>query len=94
MPASNLRSAMEQSPTLRNVFLQYGHAFVVQTEQTALANGRNKVEERLARWILMAHDRGEGVFRTGGNIVSKLDVFVGHEGSLTNTYPSPEKSAT
>jgi CRP-like cAMP-binding protein len=58
--AGHARGAMEQSPTLRNIFLQYGHAFVVQTEQTALANGRNKVAERLARWILMAHDRGEG----------------------------------
>lgn len=25
--------------------------------QTARANARNKIEERLARWLLMAHDR-------------------------------------
>ena len=24
---------------------------------TALSNGRSKIEERLARWLLMAHDR-------------------------------------
>jgi CRP-like cAMP-binding protein len=28
--------------------------------QTALANGRHKLEERLARWLLMAHDRVDG----------------------------------
>jgi CRP-like cAMP-binding protein len=55
--SAELRSAMEQSPALHRSFLRYGHAFVVQTAQTALANGRNKVEERLARWLLMAHDR-------------------------------------
>jgi CRP-like cAMP-binding protein len=33
---------------------------VIQTAQTALANGRSKVEERLARWLLMANDRLDG----------------------------------
>ena len=32
----------------------------VQTAHTALANGRAKLEERLARWLLMAHDRLDG----------------------------------
>jgi CRP-like cAMP-binding protein len=32
----------------------------MQTTQTALANGRSKIEERLARWLLMAHDRVDG----------------------------------
>ena len=30
---------------------------MTQTTQTALANGRSTIEERLARWLLMAHDR-------------------------------------
>lgn len=55
--SAKVRSAMEQSPALHRSFLRYGHAFVVQTAQTALANGRSKIEERLARWLLMAHDR-------------------------------------
>jgi hypothetical protein len=29
----------------------------VETSYTALANGRNKVEERLSRWLLLADDR-------------------------------------
>jgi CRP-like cAMP-binding protein len=52
-----LRSAMAQSSALHRSFLRYGHAFMVQTAQTALANGRSKIEERLARWLLMAQDR-------------------------------------
>jgi CRP-like cAMP-binding protein len=33
---------------------------MVQMAQTALANGRSKIEERLARWLLMADDRVDG----------------------------------
>jgi len=58
--SAKLRSAMAQSPALHRFFLRYGHAFMVQTAQTALANGRSKIEERLARWLLMAQDRLDG----------------------------------
>ena len=51
---------METSPTLRRSLLRYGHTFLVQIACTALANSRSKLETRLARWLLMAHDRGEG----------------------------------
>jgi CRP-like cAMP-binding protein len=37
--------------------LKSAQAFMIQTAHTALANGRAKLEERLARWLLMAHDR-------------------------------------
>jgi CRP-like cAMP-binding protein len=40
--------------------LRYVHSFLLQTTTTALANGRNKMEERLARWLLMADDRIDG----------------------------------
>jgi CRP-like cAMP-binding protein len=52
--------AIGQSPNLRQVFLRHGHTLVVQMAFTALANGRYKIEERLARWLLMAHDRADG----------------------------------
>ena len=55
-----LRRAMEQSRTLHDAFLLYGHAFFMQAGYTAMANGRSKIEERLARWILMAFDRVDG----------------------------------
>jgi CRP-like cAMP-binding protein len=58
--APALNRAMEQSASLRRALLRYGHAFFVQTAYTAMANGRSKLEERLARWLLMAHDRIDG----------------------------------
>jgi CRP-like cAMP-binding protein len=60
MPAGKLRQLTEENPALHRSLLRYGHAFVIQTAQTALANGRSKVEERLARWLLMANDRLDG----------------------------------
>jgi CRP-like cAMP-binding protein len=39
---------------------RYAHAFAVQAAHTALANAQGKIEERLARWLLMAHDRTTG----------------------------------
>jgi CRP-like cAMP-binding protein len=58
--ADKVRRAMEQSPSLQRAFLRHVHGFLMQTTSTALANGRSKLEERLARWLLMAHDRGTG----------------------------------
>lgn len=55
-----LRRAMEKSPTLRHLLLRYAHTLVTQMAYTALANGRYKIEERLARWLLMADDRAQG----------------------------------
>jgi len=57
MPAAAFVEAMKQSPSLRTLVLKSAQAFMIQTAHTALANGRAKLEERLARWLLMAHDR-------------------------------------
>jgi len=55
-----LRAAIEQSPSLRHSLLLYAHTLVTQIAYSALANARYKVEERLARWLLMADDRANG----------------------------------
>ena len=48
MRANVLRKAIEKSRTLHNSLLRYAHAFLNQTTKTAVANGRSKIEERLA----------------------------------------------
>lgn len=55
-----LRSAIQNSPALLDLMLRYAHTFAMTTSQTAMSNGLNSIEERLARWVLMAHDRLEG----------------------------------
>ena len=57
MPAAAFAEALQKSPSLTALMLKSAQAFMIQTAHTALANGRAKLEERLARWLLMAHDR-------------------------------------
>ena len=55
--ARSLRQAIAASPTLASILLRYAHVFMIQSGQTALANGRGRLDERLARWLLMWDDR-------------------------------------
>ena len=57
VPTESMREAMNASSAFSTVLLRYVHVFMVQSSQTALANGRGKLDERLARWLLMWHDR-------------------------------------
>ncbi len=57
IPAEQFVSAIARSETLRALMLKSAQGFLIQTAHTALANGRAKLEQRLARWLLMAHDR-------------------------------------
>jgi CRP-like cAMP-binding protein len=54
------RNAMQASASLHGLLLKYVQAFMVQTAHTAIANARAKLDQRLARWILMADDRLDG----------------------------------
>lgn len=57
--AGDLRHAMEASPGLRDLLGRYMQVVTVQAAHAALANGRFSIDERVARWILMAHDRSD-----------------------------------
>ena len=52
-----LRKIMASSQSFTSTLLNYVHTFMVQGSQTALANGRGRLDQRLARWLLMWHDR-------------------------------------
>jgi CRP-like cAMP-binding protein len=60
LAATSLRTAMAKSASMTSLFLRFAQAFLVQTTHTALANGRGTIEQRLARWLLMAQDRVDG----------------------------------
>jgi CRP-like cAMP-binding protein len=55
-----LIEAMDRSPSLRALLIRYVQALNVQTVFTALSNAVHPIEERLARWLLMCHDRIDG----------------------------------
>jgi CRP-like cAMP-binding protein len=59
MGAEEFRLALERCPTFRSLLLRYALAFNEEVAQTAACNGRHVLEQRLARWILMAHDRSD-----------------------------------
>ena len=55
--SERLVDACEQSTSLRNLLLRYAQSLNVQTALTATANAQYALPERLARWLLMCHDR-------------------------------------
>jgi CRP-like cAMP-binding protein len=55
--APTLLQAIRRSRSLLDLLLLYTRTLDLQTASTATANGRAKLEERLARWLLMTHDR-------------------------------------
>jgi CRP-like cAMP-binding protein len=55
--ARPFRLALNQSVSLRELVQRFAHVFLIQVAQTAFANGTATIEQRLARWLLMAHDR-------------------------------------
>jgi CRP-like cAMP-binding protein len=60
MDAAAFRAELERTPALRTLLLRYALAHHGQGARTAACNGRHHTEQRLARWLLMAHDRAEG----------------------------------
>lgn len=55
-----LAQLIDDLPSLRRILLRYAHTLAVQTAGTALSNAVHTIDERLARWILMCHDRTDG----------------------------------
>lgn len=55
--APTLLLAIDNSPVLKSQLLHFAHAMHIQVAQTAACNSRHEMTERLARWLLGAHDR-------------------------------------
>jgi CRP-like cAMP-binding protein len=55
--AKTLIELSEGSGKLRSCLLRSVHGLFVQTAQTAACNRVHEIHERLARWLLMCHDR-------------------------------------
>jgi CRP-like cAMP-binding protein len=57
MPARAFRAALDRSATLRRLLQRFAYASFNQTSQLVACNRFHDVEQRSARWLLMAHDR-------------------------------------
>lgn len=57
--AGHLSEAYERPGTLRKQINRFIQTYIVQTAQTAACNRVHEVPQRLARWLLMCHDRME-----------------------------------
>jgi CRP-like cAMP-binding protein len=58
--AERVREAMDRSPAMSQAVAKFAYVYMEQIASTVLANGRASVTERLARWLLMCHDRLDG----------------------------------
>jgi CRP-like cAMP-binding protein len=59
MTSTALKDVTAQAPHLRDLLLRYTHVFHVQVAQTAACNAHHELGQRLARWLLAAHDRSD-----------------------------------
>lgn len=53
-------SALPQNPVFANLLARFVQTFASQISFTALCNANYQIDERLARWLLMCHDRVDG----------------------------------
>lgn len=49
--------AIDDNPSLLRLMLRFAQCLIIQTSYTALSNGAHELDVRLARWLLMIHDR-------------------------------------
>jgi CRP-like cAMP-binding protein len=60
IPMRHLRTLIDESASFRALMFRYARALLAQVGQAAACNGHHTIEERFARWLLMAHDRIRG----------------------------------
>ena len=57
LPASVLPELLEKHPAIRNVLLRYVGVLMTQMARTIVSSLAHSIERRMARWILLYHDR-------------------------------------
>lgn len=57
--ADRLRTLMDEYPSIRSHLLRYVQILIGLKAQLALCNARHNIDQRVARWLLLARDRME-----------------------------------
>lgn len=60
LPVADLKAVLTEDREVQRLLARYTQALAVQQAYTALSNAVHHIDERLARWILMCHDRVDG----------------------------------
>ena len=60
MKTASFREELERCVPLQREIYRYAYAKLLQARQTAACNRFHQVDQRLARWLLMTHDRVRG----------------------------------
>jgi CRP-like cAMP-binding protein len=60
MPRAAFNRAMKSMPQFHELMFGYVQAFLEQVLVSVACNGRHNLKQRLARWLLMMRDRGDG----------------------------------
>jgi CRP-like cAMP-binding protein len=71
LDVSNYQKALLKCPTLERRLQRFALTLSAQSTQLAACNRLHDVEERLARWLLMSHDR------IGGDVMPLTQEFLG-----------------
>jgi CRP-like cAMP-binding protein len=83
--------AMQSMPAFRSVMNAYVQAFLEQVMVSVACNGAHSLKQRLARWLLMMRDRGDGdvLLITQGLLAEMLGV---HRPSISNAAQELERT--
>src|SRR5262249_301088 len=57
VPINVLQKEFERGPHIRNLFVSYSETLLAQVQQTVACNSLHSTKARMARWLLMMHDR-------------------------------------
>lgn len=60
LPVAVLARLCDAHPSLRHVLLDFVHVLLIEVSHTAIASASLSLRQRLARWLLMSHDRVDG----------------------------------
>ena len=59
-PIELLQAEFKNSEHVRNLFVSYSETLLSQVQQTVACNALHPTKKRMARWLLMMHDRAAG----------------------------------
>jgi CRP-like cAMP-binding protein len=72
VPVETFKAVFEQGNGLQGLLLRFAVVFTTQVAQSVVCNRFHHVEERLARWMLLTHDR------VGSNTLKLTQEFIAH----------------